>query len=111
MAEHAADRPWRHTGTTIRLDLEVTPNAKATQSGGTVLDAEGRPRIVLRVQARPVDGKANAAVIALLAKRLGCPRRALAVTAGQTARRKRVTWTDPPEDAEARLQRLAEEKK
>ena len=103
--------PWRRSGGALHVDLKVIPNAKADKAGGVVGDADGRPRLVLRLQAPPVDGKANAAVIAFLAKRSGCPRAALAITTGQTSRQKRVTWTDPPPDAEARLQRLADEEK
>jgi len=42
----------------------------------------------LRVAAVPDKGKANAAVIALLAKALGLPKSALSITAGDTARLK-----------------------
>ena len=38
----------------------------------------------------PEDGKANAAVIALLAKELGVAKSALAITAGQKARLKTI---------------------
>lgn len=44
----------------------------------------------LRVAAVPDKGKANAAVIALLAKALGVPKSAIAVTSGETARLKTV---------------------
>ncbi len=98
--------PWHGSGSTIRLDLKVIPNAKADKAAGLAADADGRSRLVLRLRAPPVDGKANAAVIAFLAERLGCPRAALAITTGQTSRQKRVTWTDPPTDADARLQAL-----
>ena len=104
-------RPWQHKGDIVRLDLRVVPNAKADKVEGVIHDADGRPRLALRLKAPPVDGKANAAVIAFLAKQLDCPRAALAITSGSTSRQKRVTWTDPPPDAEARLQRLVEEQK
>ena len=103
--------PWQRRGTTIRLDLKVVPNARAEKADGLAADADRRPRLVLRLTAPPVDGKANAAVIAFLAKALGCPRAALAITSGQASRQKRVTWTDPPPDAEARLQHLTEGRK
>ena len=99
-------RPWKHSGGHVRLDLKVIPNAKTDKVDGLVPDAAGVVRLVLRLQAPPVDGKANAAVVAFLARRLGCPRAALAVTLGQTSRQKRVTWTDPPADADARLEAL-----
>ncbi len=103
--------PWQHADRPLRLDLKVVPNAKTDRVDGIVHDADGRQHLALRLKAPPVDGKANAAVIAFLAKALDCPRSALAITKGQTSRQKRVTWTDPPPDAAARLQRLAEEQK
>jgi uncharacterized protein len=104
-------RPWRDDGRALHLALKVIPNAKADTAGGVVQDADGRPCLVLRLTAPPVEGKANAAVIAFLAKALGCPRAALTITSGETSRQKRVTWSDPPADAEARLRQLADEGK
>lgn len=95
--------PWRRQGTIIHLDLKVVPNAKADRIDGLAGDADGRPRLALRIKAPPVDGKANSAVVAFLAKKLRCPKSALAVVAGAAARQKRLAWRDPPPDAEARL--------
>jgi uncharacterized protein (TIGR00251 family) len=47
--------------------------------------------IVVRVSAPPVDGKANEALVKLLAKRLGVPRSAVNITHGHTSRDKRLT--------------------
>jgi uncharacterized protein (TIGR00251 family) len=104
-AEQAAigGMPWRRDGDAIVIDLKVVPNARAEGIVGLVAAADGRPRLQLRIKAPPVDGKANAAVIRLLAGRLGCPRGALAVTAGATARLKRLRWAEPPADAAALL--------
>ena len=49
---------------------------------------EGALRVALT--APPVDGEANAALIALLAKALGVPKRDVAVVSGSTGRSKRV---------------------
>lgn len=106
----AADRPWRQDGTAILIDLKVIPNARAEVIEGLVSDADGRLRLQLRIKAPPVDGKANAAVLKFLAKRLGCPRSALSVTAGASARQKRVRWEQPPDDAAARLASLLADK-
>jgi len=66
------------------LMLRVTPNAGAdalTIAGGIVQ---------VRVTATPEAGKANAAVLALLAKALGVPKTSLAIVRGETGRDKRV---------------------
>lgn len=45
---------------------------------------------LIRLAAPPVDGAANAELIAFLAYRLGLPKRAITITHGETARQKRV---------------------
>lgn len=47
-------------------------------------------RIKIAVTAPPVDGEANAAVIELLAKRLGVAKSAVQVVAGASSRRKTI---------------------
>lgn len=44
----------------------------------------------LRLQAQPIEGRANEALIAFLAKRLSVPRNALTITHGLTSRRKLI---------------------
>ncbi|WP_303810620.1 DUF167 domain-containing protein [Sandarakinorhabdus limnophila] len=66
------------------LMLRVTPNAGAD----TLTVADGIVQV--RVTATPEAGKANAAVLALLAKALGVPKSALSIVRGETGRDKRV---------------------
>jgi len=47
-------------------------------------------RIVVRVTAPPLDGRANAALCALIAERAGIPRSRVSVVHGRTARDKVV---------------------
>ncbi len=49
--------------------------------------------LTARVTAPPVDGQANAAIVALIARRLRLPRRAVRVSAGARGRIKRVELT------------------
>ena len=44
----------------------------------------------MRLQAPPVDGAANAALVELLAESLGVPRRAVRIVAGESSRSKTV---------------------
>ena len=67
------------------LDVRVIPRARRDELAGM---REGR--LLVRVSAPPVDGKANAAVCALLAKAAGVPKGAVRVVRGETARDKRV---------------------
>ncbi len=65
--------------------MRVIPRARRDELAGM---REGR--LLVRVSAPPVDGKANAAVCALLAKAAGVPKGAVRVVRGETARDKRV---------------------
>lgn len=76
----------------IRLNIKVTPKSSADRIQGWAEDEDGAPGLgrVLKiaVTAVPEDGKANKAVIALLAKRLKLPKSAIEIASGHTARRK-----------------------
>jgi hypothetical protein len=63
----------------------------------------------VRVTAAPEGGKANDAVLALLASTLDVPRRDLALTAGRASRNKVVVLTGvTDEEVDARLRAAAE---
>lgn len=68
------------------LSVKVKPNAS---SAGLEQLADGT--WLAKVKAAPVDGKANTALIALIAAHFGVPKRAVAITAGAGARIKRVS--------------------
>jgi hypothetical protein len=71
-----------------RLAIRATPNARAD---AILLPKPGAaPVLAIRVTAAPEDGKANAAILALLAKALGRPRSALALLKGVSGRDKVV---------------------
>ncbi len=72
----------------VRLRLKVTPKASRNRCQRLERDADGVLRLRVAVTAAPEKGKANRAVIALLAKALGLARGALAVSAGETGRLK-----------------------
>jgi uncharacterized protein (TIGR00251 family) len=67
------------------LQVRVHPRAKKNE----LLVRDGRLHV--RVTAPPADGKANAAVCALLAKTLGVPKRAVHVEHGAASRDKVVS--------------------
>jgi len=85
----------------IRLAVQITPNAKKTEVIG-VLDGT----LKLKLQAQPIEGKANEALIKFLAKTLSVPRSALAITHGQTSKKKLievVSTTLTPDEVEKLL--------
>jgi uncharacterized protein (TIGR00251 family) len=75
----------RKDGNDVILNLHIQPGAKQTEVVGLHGDA-----LKIRLAAPPVDGKANDALVAFLAKKLGAGRTAVEVISGQTARAKRV---------------------
>ena len=79
---------------TIRVTPRASANAVAGERDGVLL---------VRVTAPPIEGKANDAVVALLAKALGTPRGAIQVVRGASGRTKRVSV---PRAAQAALHRL-----
>ena len=67
----------------VRLALRVQPGARRSAVIGMYGD-----RLRVAVRAPPVDGKANAEVIKLIAGLLGLPKRAVVVCAGLSSRDK-----------------------
>jgi uncharacterized protein (TIGR00251 family) len=69
----------------LMLNLHIQPGAKRSELVGLHGDA-----LKIRLAAPPVEGKANAALIAFLADLLGVPKAAVSLEAGASSRRKRV---------------------
>ena len=83
--------PWCEAAADgVRVRVRVTPRARSNRIDGTVRDADGAARLKVRVTAVPEDGRANAAVVALLAKAWRLPKGAFAVVAGARDRNKTV---------------------
>lgn len=80
--------------TSARLRLRVTPGARRPRIAGRHGDAWK-----LHVASPPERGRANAAVLAVLAETLGVPRRQLEIVSGSSARDKLVA-IDGLSDAE-----------
>ena len=98
-------RPYRPGPGGVSLFLRVTPNAGKDAIEGMDIRDDGSAVLRIRVKAVPDKGKANAAVVALLAQALGVAKTAIAVTAGQTARLKTLSVAGDP----ARLVPLIEQ--
>jgi len=91
--------PFVTTPDGVRIVLHVQPRARTTAVAGRYGDA-----IRIRVQAPPVDGAANEAVIQFLADRLEIARDCVRLVSGASRRRKTVEVRGlSPSDVEARL--------
>lgn len=69
----------------VRFSVRVQPRSSRTGVEGVHGDA-----LKVRVNAPPVDGAANEAVVEVLAEALGVPRRAVRIVAGDSSRTKVV---------------------
>jgi len=69
----------------VILTVRVIPRAAKSGVAGTRGDA-----VLVRLQAPPVEGAANAELIRVLAAVLDVPARAVAIVGGEHARQKRV---------------------
>lgn len=73
------------TGGGVRIAVQVQTRASRTELAGLHGEA-----LKIRLAAPPVDGAANEALIRFLAETLGVPRAAVAISSGQSGRRKSV---------------------
>ena len=72
-------------GLVVRVGVHVQPRASRSE----IVGVHGAA-LKVRLQAPPVEGAANDALVTLLAERLGVPRRSVRVVAGTTSRAKTV---------------------
>lgn len=77
--------PARRDGTDWVLDVRVQPRASRTEFAGLMGD-----RLRVRLNAPPVDGRANAALIEFIAEVCGVPRAQVTIDQGSSSRNKRV---------------------
>ena len=99
-------KAWGPVTGGITLSVRVSPRGGRNAVEGLVADAEGRPQLGLRLAAAPVDGEANDAVEATLARWLSVAACEVDVTEGTTTRSKTVTIDGDPVALMRRLQAL-----
>jgi uncharacterized protein (TIGR00251 family) len=88
------------SGTGVLISVRVIPRAGKSGIAGTRGDA-----LLVRLQAPPVDGAANAELVEVLARALQVPKRAVEIVSGDRSRTKRVRVSGIDRaTAEARLQ-------
>ena len=87
-----------------RVALRVSPKASRAGIIGVETDAAGGAVLKVRVSEPPQGGKANVAVIKLLAKAWKLPKGALRVVAGEAGRRKTLLVEGDPAELVPRLE-------
>ncbi len=97
-------RPYRKVRDGILLDVRVTPKSAATRLAGLHTAADGAVSLAVKVTAPPDKGKANAAVIAVLAEAFDQPKSTLSLVSGEAGRRKTVHISGHPDGLAARIE-------
>lgn len=98
----------RHADKSTRFVVRLLPKAGRDRIDGWMNSADGSRMLKARVSAPPEHGKANAALIALLAKVLDVPASAFVIASGQTARIKHIVLHGDAARASASLDALGD---
>jgi len=103
----AAARPWAVTAAGVDVTVRLTPKGGRDTIEGIETLADGRLVLKARVRAAASDGKANMALVKLLAGALGIAPRDVVLVAGGTARIKRLRLAGPGPILAAALENAA----
>ncbi|WP_332877264.1 DUF167 domain-containing protein [Massilia sp. S19_KUP03_FR1] len=78
-------KPWCSAlaGGGVRIAVQIAPNAKRTEVLGVFDDA-----LKIKLQAQPIEGKANEALVKYIAGALKVSRSSVVITHGHTNKRK-----------------------
>jgi len=85
-----AASPTAPTATGMRLNVRLTPGARAARVGDIVTDDAGASTLKIYVTEPPESGRANQAMIRLLAKLWHLPKSTFAIASGHAGRREVV---------------------
>lgn len=77
----------------LRLRVRLTPNASRDRIGSVAMDAEDVAWLTATVTSAPENGRANKALIKMLAKSWKLPKSSIDVRSGATQRRKTLLIT------------------
>jgi uncharacterized protein (TIGR00251 family) len=91
-----------------RLSVRLTPNGGRDAIDAWERDAGGGISVKARVSAAPEGGKANKALVALLAKSLKLPKTSIEIVSGETARMKNLRIAADPEVLMEKLARFGQ---
>ncbi|GAA0573875.1 DUF167 family protein [Caenispirillum bisanense] len=98
-----AGLPLQAVADGVRLAVRLTPKASRNAVQGLALEADGGHVLKVAVTAVPENGKANEALIKLLAKEWKLPKTAFTLVAGATDRRKTLHIAGDPAALAAHL--------
>jgi uncharacterized protein YggU (UPF0235/DUF167 family) len=99
---------FRIVGERLQFHIRLTPKGGRDAIDGWAADASGKVHLKARVRAVPEDGKANAALLALLARELDVAKSRLTLVSGETSRLKIVALAGDTARLAARLEQYGE---
>ncbi|MBX9759112.1 MAG: DUF167 family protein [Beijerinckiaceae bacterium] len=100
------ERPFRRAHGGLRLDVRLTPRSSTDRVEGLQTLSDGRQVLAARVRAAPESGRANEALLRLLAQELGLPASACKLASGGKGRIKSVSLAGDPDVLEPRIEAL-----
>jgi uncharacterized protein len=100
------DGPWTLARDGLRVAVRLTPRAKADRLFAVAVAGNGRRMVKVSVTAPPEDGRANEALLRLLARVWRLPRHDLTIVAGAASRNKTVCIAGDPQQLSSRLSPL-----
>jgi uncharacterized protein YggU (UPF0235/DUF167 family) len=103
----APTRPWCRAEGGLSLQVRLTPKGGRDALEGIDMLADGRAVLRARVRAVPEDGKANAALLRLVAEALGLPISRVSLVGGATSRLKTLRIEADATPMAAALEALA----
>ena len=104
MLPRTCDLPLTAAANGVRVAVRLTPRARADRIEGVASAADGGSVLKVSVTAPPAESRANAALVALLSKASGVPRRDISIVGGVKSRNKTMHIAGEPQ---ALLRRLA----
>ena len=102
----SADRASSDSPPLTRLSVRVTPGASDNSVSREVTDLFGGTRLRVRLQAPPIDGRANKALIETLADALQLRKSAFTLVSGLSGREKSLEVAADPETLHAKIAAL-----
>ena len=99
-------KPWRATLDGVVVTCRLTPKGGRDAIAGVAELADRTSVLLARVRSAPEDGRANDALRALLAEKLGAPISRVVLASGAKSRVKQLAITGDPDALIARLEAL-----
>ena len=100
-----SEAPWRATPDGVVVACRLTPKSGRDAIDGAATLADGTRVLLVRVRAVPENGKANDALVRLIANKAGVPPSRARLVAGAKSRLKQVAILGDPAALIAKLEK------